>query len=378
MDGGYRYGGVLLFVWLALAIGLFFAVNIGASGTAAAMGAAYGAGALRRTMALVLCAVCALAGSVLAGHNVATTLGKGLLPPIPLPAALAVTILASACTTLFVANLVSIPLSTSEVTVGAVVGAAIVLGQPPIGRLLLIAATWVIVPILSFCVAYLLQRYLAKRLRPFLRDRRSFVALLLTIGGCYEAFAAGANNVANAIGPLVGAGLIGMNHGVLLGGAGLALGALTLGGRVLNTNAKKITALDLFSGTIVSFTGATLVFAASLCGFPMPLTQVTTVGIIGVGYANGGAAALNPVTLRRLAAVWLVSPVISLAVSYLAASLLLPASHSPVTTTWVLLAAGLALLIGRRLVRRTLPAPAATAPAAGQPSRALVAEDAAP
>lgn len=375
MKGGNRYGGGLLFFWLALAIGLFFAVNIGASGTAAAMGAAYGAGALKRKMALALCAVCALTGSVLAGHNVATTLGKGLLPATPLPAALAVTILASACITLFTANLIGIPLSTSEVTVGAVVGAAVVLGQPPVGRILLIASTWVIVPIISFCLAYLLQRYLARSLRPHLRDRRSFVALLLTVGGCYEAFAAGANNVANAVGPLIGAGLISMDHGVLLGGAGLALGALTLGGRVLNTNAKKITALDLFSGTIVSFTGATLVFTASLFGFPMPLTQVTTVGIIGVGYANGGGAALNPTTLRRLAAVWLVSPVISLAVSYLAATLLLPAKHSLTTTLWVLLAAALAVMTGRLLMRRP-EAETAEAPVAGQ--QAALAEDTAP
>lgn len=267
-------GGVGLVLWIALAIGLFFAVNIGASGTAAAFGAAYGSGAVQRRPALILCGICALTGSVLAGHQVATTLGKGLLPAHTLPLTGAVAILAAACLTLFLANLVGIPLSTSEVTVGAVVGTAIVLGGPPWGKVLLIVATWLVIPLISFTVAYLLQRTLVPWLRPFLRERRRSMALLLTLGGCYEAFAAGANNVANAVGPLIAAGVIGMEAGVLGGGIALAIGALALGSRVLNTNAKKITALDLPSGAAVSFTGATLVLAASLLGLPAPLTQV--------------------------------------------------------------------------------------------------------
>jgi sulfate permease len=350
-----------LILGLALAIGLFFAVNIGASGTAAAFGAAYGSGAIARRPAMLLCAACALAGAVLAGRSVATTLGKGLLPSGSLPMICAAVILGAACATLFLANLIGIPLSTSEVTVGAVVGTAMVLGNPPWGKILFIVGTWVLIPLLSFALAYLLQRTLLKWLRPYLRERRRGMSVLLTLGGCYEAFAAGANNVANAVGPLIGAGLIAMNTGIWVGGVALAMGALTLGGRVLNTNAKKITALDLPSGTIVSFTGATLVVMASLMGLPTPLTQITTVGIIGVGYANGGISALNPVTLRRLAAVWLVSPVLSLAISYLGTALLTGRGLPPWPTTLaVVLAAAGAIVVGRVLLRQ----PAAPVPEA--------------
>lgn len=349
---------------LALAIGLFFAMNIGASGTAAAFGAAYGSGAIRQRPALLLCGVSALAGAVLAGRSVATTLGKGLLPASLLPVTCAAVILGAACATLFIANLIGIPLSTSEVTVGAVVGTAMVLGHPPWGKILFIVGTWVLIPILSFALAYLLQRTLIRRLRPYLRERRRAMAILLTLGGCYEAFAAGANNVANAVGPLIGAGLITMSTGIWVGGVAVALGALTLGRRVLNTNAKKITALDLPSGAIVSFTGATLVVIASLLGLPTPMTQVTTVGIIGVGYANGGAAALNPVTLRRLAAVWLVSPVLSLAISYLGTSVLTGLAAPPLATTAaVVLAAVAVIIVGRRLLRMPVPAAAEAATA---------------
>jgi sulfate permease len=170
-----------------------------------------------------------------------------------------------------------------------------------------------------------------------------------------------------------------MNAGVAFGGLAVALGALALGGRVLNTNAKKITTLDLPSGAVVSFTGATLVVIASLMGLPTPLTQVTTVGIIGVGYANGGIAALNPVTLRRLAAVWLVSPVLSLAISYLGTAYLTGVATPPLHTTVTVVAAALAVTaVGRLLLR---PARSGAQPAAGaeaQAEPALVVEDTAP
>lgn len=347
-------------IWLALGLGLFFAVNIGASGTAAAMGAAYGSGAVRRNAALALVAICALGGAVLAGSEVSTTIGKGLLTGNQSTAAVAAVILASASLTLFTANLAGVPLSTSEVTVGAVIGASLILGPPSPRRIGLILLTWTVLPLASALVSYLLQRFLAWRLRPWLRGQRRYVALLLTLGGCYEAFAAGSNNVANAVGPLIGAGLVPMSPGILVGGLGLAVGALTLGGRVLNTNAKKITALDLISGTFVSFTGATLVLAASLFGLPVPLTQVTTMGIVGVGYANGGWSALNPATLRRVAQIWIVSPLVSLIAAY--AGTMAISQTAPAVSAWVLFPAMAVVILTLRLLgpgpRAALPRPA--------------------
>lgn len=359
-------------IWLALGLGLFFAVNIGASGTAAAMGAAYGSGAVRRKAALILVALCALGGAVLAGSEVSTTIGKGLLGGTEVSAAVAAVILASASLSLFAANLAGVPLSTSEVTVGAVMGAALFLGPPAPHKIGLILLTWTILPLLSALIAYLLQRFLAGRLRPLLRGRRRYVALLLTLGGCYEALAAGSNNVANAVGPLIGAGLVPIGAGVMVGGLGLALGALTLGGRVLNTNAKKITALDLISGSFVSFVGATLVLVASLLGFPVPLTQVTTMGIVGVGYANGGWPALNPATLKRVAQVWIVSPLVSLIAAY--AGTVAISSATPAVTAWVLLPAAGVVLLALRLLRpgqrmsipRALPTASPAREAAGK------------
>ena len=108
--------------WIAMSIGVAFALNIGASGTAAAMGAAYGGKAVTRRKAQWLAGLFALLGSVVGGGAVVVRIGNGIVPEGMITVTGAIVILASACMTLALANYMRIPLSTSEVTVGAVVG----------------------------------------------------------------------------------------------------------------------------------------------------------------------------------------------------------------------------------------------------------------
>ena len=61
----------------------------------------------------------------------------------------------------------------------------------------------------------------------------------------------------------------------------MVVGAILLGSNVLKTNGKKITQLSLLQGSAISFTGGTLVIIAFVYGLPIPLTQVTTCGILG-------------------------------------------------------------------------------------------------
>ncbi len=308
---------------MSLAIATFFAINIGASGTAAAMGAAYGGGAINRRKSTMLVAVCALAGAVLGGGEVIKTISSGIIPPAVVSLHIAVIILTSAAATLFLANWFGIPLSTSEVTVGALVGVGIAFKALYVNRLVLIVGSWVAVPLLAFTIAFLLGRFLYWPVSRWLCSLRSveqvkrITGLALVGAGAYEAFAAGANNVANAVGPLVGAGLLEPRLGALIGGLGLGVGAITLGGRVLETNGKGITGLCHVSGFMVSMTSGTLVLAASLFGLPVPLTQATTTAIIGVGCASEGLKVWHSDTVRAIIRTWLLSPVASLLLSYI-------------------------------------------------------------
>lgn len=84
----------------------------------------------------------------------------------------------------------------------------------------------------------------------------------------------------------------------------------------METNGKRITSFSLLEGSIVSGTGGTLVVIASIFGIPVPLTQVTTSAIIGVGTAQGGFQLWQKNVVVQIFKVWLVSPVLSLVVAY--------------------------------------------------------------
>lgn len=115
---------------------------------------------------------------------------------------------------------------------------------------------------------------------------------------CYVALAQGANDVANAIGPLaviyflVNTGGVGGQVPVpafllLFGGVGIAAGIAMAGHRVMETLGKKITTLTNSRGFSVDFAAATTVLVASKLGLPVSTTHAAVGGVMGVGLARG-------------------------------------------------------------------------------------------
>jgi PiT family inorganic phosphate transporter len=115
---------------------------------------------------------------------------------------------------------------------------------------------------------------------------------------CYVALAQGANDVANAIGPLaviyflVKTGSVGAKVPVpvfllLFGGIGIACGIAMAGHRVMDTMGRKITTLSNTRGFAVEFSAATTVLVASKMGLPVSTTHAAVGGVLGVGLARG-------------------------------------------------------------------------------------------
>jgi sulfate permease len=316
-----------MLITIAFIVSFFFAMNIGGSGAAATMGVAYGSGAIKQKhVALLLCSIAVFLGC-LAGGEVVKTISSGIIPSTVLTVKIVIIILTAAAISLFAANMMGIPLSTSEITVGAVVGVGIAYQALYIQKLLFIVSIWIIIPIIAFTFTYFIGKWILriKEKYPYLEQgtwQKTFM-IALVITGFFEAFSAGMNNVANSIGPLVGAGLISMTKGTIIGGIFVAVGALLLGQRVLETNGKKITRFSSFEGCAISGTGALLVIVASIFGLPVPLTQITTSAIIGIGTAKNGFYLWQKRIVIQLLKVWLVSPVFSLVISYSLVKLLL-------------------------------------------------------
>jgi len=140
-------------------------------------------------------------------------------------------------------------------------------------------------------------------LRRFIKKRASGgeedIFRRIQIGtSCYVALAQGANDVANAIGPLaviyflVKTGNIGAKVPVpvfllLFGGVGIACGISMAGYRVMDTIGRKITTLTNTRGFSVDFAAATTVLMASKLGLPVSTTHAAVGGVLGVGLARG-------------------------------------------------------------------------------------------
>jgi len=336
----------MIITYVAGIVALFFAMNIGASGAAAAVSVAYGSGAIKsRKRALLLCAIAILLGAVIGGSEVVKTIGTGIIPQALMTSKVVLIILISAAISLFIANLLGIPLSTSEITVGAVVGVGIAEQALYVNNILVIVSFWVIVPIIGFTLAFLLGKVITivNHKYPQLKEKRAqkILAAFVIIVGFFEAFSAGMNNVGNAVGPLVGANLISITTGTVVGGLFIAAGVLFLGGRVLQTNAKKITRFTLLEGGTISSIGSTLVIIASIFGMPVPLTQVTSTAIMGIGVSKKGKNQVNKHVISKIVKVWLVSPVFSLVISYGLMKLFI---DSDIYTVIVLLSVSLATI----------------------------------
>ena len=140
---------------------------------------------------------------------------------------------------------------------------------------------------------------------------------LQILSACFVAFAHGANDVANAIGPIAGVLDVLKNgkmtqaadipHWLLaFGGLGIVIGLATWGWRVIETIGKKITELTPTRGFCAEFGAATTILIASKLGLPISTTHCLVGAVLGVGLARGFRA-LNLTTLRDIILSWIVT-----------------------------------------------------------------------
>jgi sulfate permease len=258
---------------LLVLVVIFFAMNMGASGVAPSFAASYGGRLIKRNAAMIAFGLFVIIGAVLLGKNVALTLGKGLVPKGCINFNTVLIILFSASVSLFIANILKIPQSTSQVTVSAVVGVGLYAGRLYTGTLFYkILPMWVILPLSAYILTFLLYRrvyppgrdnfHIYERM--FANERKLKVSSLAA--SCYVAFAIGTNNVANAVGPLFGAGIMEIWSGLILIAPLFGFGAWVLGDGTLETAGREIVPLGTVSGTLVAFVTATLLIFASILG----------------------------------------------------------------------------------------------------------------
>ncbi|MEM2925303.1 MAG: inorganic phosphate transporter [Methanocellales archaeon] len=169
-----------------------------------------------------------------------------------------------------------------------------------------------------FLIEYYSHKY------EFLHLEKIF-AYLQVLTACNVAFAHGANDVANAVGPfaaiynIVVTNEVSMRVGVewwmlAFGGAGIAIGCLVGGMKVMETVGRKITEISPTNGFCAEFgTSITVLFFSKL-GMPISTSHTIVGAVVGVGLARG-VKALSLKVIRDIVISWLLTIPVAAAIT---------------------------------------------------------------
>jgi len=319
-------------------IAMFLAINMGGSGTAPAFSAAYGANIIRKSLIPGLFGIMVFLGAILAGKGTTQTMGKELLNPDFMSFSVVSIILFSVSIAMLVANIAGIPQSTSQATVLSVVAAALYLDELNTEKLFLeIIPAWFILPIISFVICFLIGKYIYKPLRRtgFTMSKKvndNFILKgIIVIMSLYVAFSIGANNVANAAGPIASmttnelhlknpsSFLIIMILSTLIIAPNFAIGSSLFGHKLVKNTGKEIVLFGRFEAVIIAFVSGSLLLSASLVkGIPTSLVQLNVGAILGIGVAKLGMKNIfRKTAVNKFFVMWIISPTIAFLLSLL-------------------------------------------------------------
>ncbi|VDL89040.1 unnamed protein product [Schistocephalus solidus] len=321
----------LVLVLVGFIIAFLLAFGIGANDVANTFGTSVGAKVLTLRAACTLASICELAGSILLGGNVSSTIKDGIVDTgrfnntLDGPRLL----MQGACIWMLIATFFRLPVSGTHSIVGATAGYGLVhFGLKGIKwmGLLKIVVSWLISPILSGAVSFFIFLFIKrfvlskeKPLEPALRSLPFIFACTIIFAesaiktdrpeeakvfsyaqiltATFGSFVHGGNDVSNAIGPLIGLWIVSTTGSVTIdkntpiplliyGGAGISVGLWVWGRRVIQTIGEDLTSMTPSSGVSIELGSAVTALVASKAGLPVSTTHCQVGSVVAVGLAR--------------------------------------------------------------------------------------------
>lgn len=181
------------------------------------------------------------------------------------------------------------------------------------------AASYVSQPLIApgIALAFIVIAGLAAALF-FGHSQANMIVVAAAAIGAYMAINIGANDVANNMGPAVGANALTMVGAIIIAAIFESAGALLAGGDVVSTISKGIidpagieeTQVFIWAMMAALISAALWVNLATWVGAPVSTTHSVVGGVMGAGIAAAGFAAVNWPTMGKIAASWVISPVL--------------------------------------------------------------------
>lgn len=316
----------LLIVLLVLA----FAFSNGFNDSAPIVAAVISSGAMSPRTALLAAAAFDFAGAYLLGTAVATMVGTGIVDPrIVSPQVILIAVVAAISWNVL-AWYRAVPTSSTHAIVGGLIGAALVSGDLESiqwANVLRIYEVLILTPLLGFALAFAVTRALLSTLRyarPTTTNRVllqlqpvSALGLAMSHGTVAAQTSMGLITVAlfmllplapDAIRPLYGTpGEFQVPQWVILScSVTIALGMATGGWRIIRTLGGGLYRIRPIHGFTSQVSSASIIYAASVAGFPVSPSQIASSSIIGAGAGQRmNAVRWSPV--QQMAAAWVIT-----------------------------------------------------------------------
>jgi sulfate permease len=310
-------------------IAMFLAINMGGSGTAPSFSAAYSSKTLKLAAIPGLFGIMVFLGAIVGGKETAKTIGSGLLSSDLMSYWVVSIILFSIAISLFVANLFGIPQSTSQSTVLAIIAPAIYYHSFAGDKFFIeIIPTWFVMPIISYFIAYSIGHLLKRKKRNY-KIKNSWMNYIIIASSLYVAFSIGANNVANASGPLFSMAIqeIHINPSdynkllilaTLIIAPSFGIGSSIFGKKILKTSTNEIMQVNKVEAIVISLISASLLLTASLIkGIPTSLVQLSVCAFLGLKVSNSNfKQVFTNTNVKKFFIMWIIAPIIAFAVCF--------------------------------------------------------------
>ncbi len=156
-------------------------------------------------------------------------------------------------------------------------------------------------------------------------EMTTIVLAIAAIAGLYMAWNIGANDVANAMGTSVGSGALTLRGAIIVAAIFEFGGAMLAGGTVTQTIRKGIVDMEVLGGdpmviavgmTCCLLAAALWLNIATFAGWPVSTTHSIVGAVVGFGLIAGGVHAVNWGVMGKIAASWVVSPLLGGVLGY--------------------------------------------------------------
>jgi len=330
-------------VWFFISSGLFLGWSLGANNAVSLFGTAVTSNMIKFKTAAIIAGIFVILGSFISGAGTTNTLtnlgGINAIAgsfTVAFSVALAITWMTKA----------SLPVSTSQAVVGAIIGWNIFTGSPTdFSTLSKIVLSWVFSPVIAAVFGFIIFKIIKMTVLKWkihMLELDSYTRIGLIIVGAMASYSMGANNIANVMGMFVPATpfkdlaisdlyeITGVQQLFFLGGLAIAVGVFTYGSRVMKTVGSDLYKISPITGFAVVLAGALVMWIftsqsierfllsinlPSIPLVPLSATQSFIGAVIGVGLAKDPLS-INFKVFGKISIGWVVAPILAGIISF--------------------------------------------------------------